>query len=110
MTPVGFIALQVHAIGNAADEGKTVSWKDIRICTTDVERYQTPEAQAAPEVNLIANTISPNVKQKKDGRYYGMARLLTDGEELNFLLSLAKRMEDGRWYSESDEERRCRIS
>ena len=51
MTPVGFIALQVHAIGNAADEGKTVRWKDIRICTTDVERYQTPEAQAAPEVN-----------------------------------------------------------
>ena len=30
MTPVGFIALQVHAIGNAADEGKTVSWKTIR--------------------------------------------------------------------------------
>ena len=65
MTPVGFIALQVHAIGNAADEGKTVSWKDIRICTTDVERYQTPEAQAAPEVNLIANTISPS--ETKDG-------------------------------------------
>ena len=41
MTPVGFIALQVHAIKDAADEGKTVSWKDIRICTTDVERYQT---------------------------------------------------------------------
>ncbi len=58
MTPVGFIALQVHAIGNAADEGKTVSWKNIRICTTDVERYQT--AQKAPEINVIANTISPN--------------------------------------------------
>ena len=42
MTPSGFIALQVHAIGNASEEGKTVSWKDIRICTTDVERYQTP--------------------------------------------------------------------
>ena len=65
MTPVGFIALQVHAIKDAADEGKTVSWKDIRICTTDVERYQTPEAQAAPEVNLIANTISPN--EAKEG-------------------------------------------
>ena len=65
MTPVGFIALQVHAIGNAADEGKTVRWKDIRICTTDVERYQTPEAQAAPEVNLIANTISPS--EAKEG-------------------------------------------
>ena len=58
MTPVGFIALQVHAIGNAADEGKTVSWKNIRICTTDVERYQTPESQAAPERNLIINTFS----------------------------------------------------
>lgn len=89
MTPVGFIALQVHAIGNAADEGKTVRWKDIRICTTDVERYQTPEAQAAPEVNLIANTISPS-EAKKAGLYYGMVRLLTDGEALNFLLSLQK--------------------
>lgn len=90
MTPVGFIALQVHAIGNAADEGKTVSWKDIRICTTDVERYQTPEAQAAPEVNLIANTISPSETKDGMGFYYGMARLLMDGEELSFLLSLQK--------------------
>ena len=29
-TSEGFIALKVHAIGNAADEGKTVSCKDIR--------------------------------------------------------------------------------
>lgn len=65
MTPVGFIALQVHSIGNAADEGKTVSWKDIRICTTDVERYQTPETPNVQEVNLIPNTISP--REAKEG-------------------------------------------
>lgn len=63
MSPSGFIALQVHAIKNEADEGKTVSWKNIRICTTDVERYQTPVS--APEVNLIVNTISPN--EAKEG-------------------------------------------
>ena len=65
MTPSGFIALQVHAIGNASEEGKTVSWKDIRICTTDVERYQTPETEEAPERNMIANTISP--REAKEG-------------------------------------------
>lgn len=59
LTPSGFIALQVHSIGKAADEGKTVSWKDIRICTTDIAQHQTPEAQAAPEVNVIPNTLSP---------------------------------------------------
>lgn len=65
MTPSGFIALQVHSIGNKADAGKTVSWKDIRICTTDLEKYQTPEAEAAPEVNCVINSISPT--ESKDG-------------------------------------------
>lgn len=65
MTPSGFIALQVHAIGSEKDAGKTVAWRDIRICTTDVEKYVTPESQLAPEVNLIANTLSPT--EKKDG-------------------------------------------
>lgn len=59
MTPSGFIALQVHSIGKAEDEGKTISWKDIRILTTDLDKYRTPESKAAPEVNCIINTISP---------------------------------------------------
>lgn len=63
MTPEGFIALQVHAIGSADQEGKTVSWKDIRICTANVERYLT--ARRAPQVNVIPNTISP--EEAKEG-------------------------------------------
>lgn len=59
VTPEGFIALQVHAIGNADQEGKTVSWRNIRICTADVEKYMTPETNEAPDVNVIPNTISP---------------------------------------------------
>ena len=64
-TPAGFIALQVHEIYNDADAGKCVAWRDIRICTTDVAKYVTPEAQLAPEANMIANTLSPT--EKKNG-------------------------------------------
>jgi hypothetical protein len=75
MTPEGFIALQVHSIGNNKElNGKTVSWKDIRICTTNVAQYQTNSS--APEINAVANSISPT--EAKDGW-----KLLWDGKTTN---------------------------
>lgn len=62
MTPSGFIALQVHAVGGPEEAGRTVAWRDIRICTEDVEKYVTPASESAPEVNLIVNTLSPTEK------------------------------------------------
>ncbi len=56
-TPTGFIALQVHSIGNEALEGKTIAWRNIRILTEDPHRYAMP-GDAAPQINAVANTIS----------------------------------------------------
>ncbi|MEX0844884.1 MAG: DUF1080 domain-containing protein [Balneolaceae bacterium] len=40
-TRSGFIGLQVHSIGNKADEGITIQWKDIRIITDNPRKYAT---------------------------------------------------------------------
>jgi hypothetical protein len=55
----GFIALQVHAIDKPEDEGKTVQWKDIRICTQNIEQFLTPANDAVYQANCIDNSISP---------------------------------------------------
>jgi hypothetical protein len=59
-TASGFIALQVHSIGDAAQEGKTVAWKNIRICTTGIEQEKRAESVGARQKNCIPNTISEN--------------------------------------------------
>ena len=74
-TPTGFIALQVHAIGNKADEGKTIAWRNIRICTDDVKKYLS-QADKTPQVNCIDNSISP--AEAADGW-----KLLWDGKTTN---------------------------
>jgi len=38
-TASGFIALQVHSIGEKDEPGKTIMWKDIRIQTDSLEQY-----------------------------------------------------------------------
>ena len=71
MTPKGFIALQVHAIGkDAKDAGKEIRWKNIRI--------QTEKLQPSPPDNLfVINTIPNNLSEVE--KRSGM-RLLWDGK------------------------------
>jgi hypothetical protein len=58
----GFIALQIHAIYDDVNEGKTVSWRNIRICTVEPQLYTTPENPAVAQLNLIPNTLSEREK------------------------------------------------
>ncbi len=58
MTPSGFIALQVHSIGKADQEGLTVAWRNIRICTKNLALEKLPYYGEIPQVNAIDNTIS----------------------------------------------------
>lgn len=55
----GYIALQVHNIGKDTNkEGKTVRWRNIRICTDDIEHYLMPEEQRTPQVYAKAPKYS----------------------------------------------------
>jgi hypothetical protein len=74
MTKSGFIALQVHQIGNPKDEGKTVSWRNIRILTENLDQFKTPEdPNSISQINAIPNTISE--REAREGW-----KLLWDGK------------------------------
>ena len=56
MTPEGFIALQVHGIGNNKErEGNQIKWKNIRIKT---ENLKPSPSEGIYVVNLISNNLS----------------------------------------------------
>ncbi len=58
MTASGFIALQVHAISKPEEVGKTIQWKNIRICTKDLQNVKTPYKKEIYQANCIDNSIS----------------------------------------------------
>jgi hypothetical protein len=73
MTPEGFIALQVHSIGD--DEslaGKTVKFRNIRIKTDNIEGEITRTDNSIPQISYLLNTLTE--REIREGW-----RLLWDG-------------------------------
>jgi len=74
MTKEGFIALQVHSIGNKkTEEGKKIYWKNVRILTENVKKFATKPKNRIPQYNYIPNELS---QREKEDRW----KLLWDGK------------------------------
>ena len=76
MTREGFIALQVHSIGDAYLSGREIRWRNIRIRTSGLEEARWQVHPSVPEQNLIPNTLTEQEKSKGwrllwDGRTAG---------------------------------------
>jgi hypothetical protein len=65
LTPKGFIALQVHGIGNKDEKlGKKVMWRNIRIITKNLEKHKTTFSNEVTQYNYIPNFLTEREKSE----------------------------------------------
>jgi len=60
LTPIGIIAVQVHAIGSDKTRvGQTIRWRNLRIRTEGLAGARSPDKGQTPQFNHVPNTVSP---------------------------------------------------
>jgi hypothetical protein len=63
--PEGFIALQVHGIGDSQElAGREIRWRNIRILTAGLEGEMYREVPLSPEVSYLDNRLTENQMQQ----------------------------------------------
>jgi 3-keto-disaccharide hydrolase len=92
MTPKGFIALQVHSIGNNDSKvGLHVKWKNIKIITTNLKKHRTKYTPVIPQVSFLDNALTE--RESKDGW-----KLLFDGKTpIGWMNAKSKVFPSGGW-------------
>lgn len=73
MTAKGFIALQVHSIGNKEQAGKEIRWKNLRILTSNIDEHVKRADPDVPQISYLMNQLTEH--EKRTGW-----RLLWDGK------------------------------
>ena len=77
MTPEGFIGVQVHSIGSDSRlAGIKAFWKNIRIMTSNLDKYRTPDKNEILQFSYMPNTLTE--REKREGW-----KLLWDGKSTN---------------------------
>jgi len=63
MTAEGFIALQVHGIGEDKEkEGKIVQFRNIRILVENLDQHKTPITNKIPQISYLTNKLTEREK------------------------------------------------
>ncbi len=76
LTAEGFIAFQVHSIGDKKEAGKKVKWRDIKILTEDLAVHSKAATPEVAEISYLNNELTSN--EMRNGW-----RLLWDGKTTN---------------------------
>lgn len=58
----GFIGLQVHSIGDSSLMGETAKFKNIMICTENLDQHKTPDNEDINQVSYLHNELTEREK------------------------------------------------
>lgn len=77
-TAEGFIAFQVHAIGNKIQANKTIQWRNIKIQTEGLAKARKPVSPSAKEINLTINNMESMKFVDQNNNVYNIQKELID--------------------------------
>jgi hypothetical protein len=59
LTAEGFIALQIHSIGDKSLEGRVIRWRNLRILTQKLKENAWADDPQVPQISFLKNELTP---------------------------------------------------